>query len=38
MEKRKLIIGKVHDVGYRAFLLATEELFIPNFSAKNVKK
>ncbi len=40
MEKRKILIKgpKVHNVGYRAFLLdEAEALLIPNFSAKNIK-
>jgi acylphosphatase len=40
MEKRKILIKgpKVHSVGYRAFLLdEAEALFIPNFSARNIK-
>jgi acylphosphatase len=40
MEKRRILIKgqKVHNVGYRAFLLdEAEALFIPNFSARNIK-
>jgi acylphosphatase len=39
MEKRKILIKgpKVHNVGYRAFLLEeAEALLMPNFSAKNI--
>ncbi len=40
MEKRRVLINgpKVHNVGYRAFLLdEAEALLIPNFSARNIK-
>ncbi len=40
MEKRKILIKgqKVHNVGYRGFLLdEAEALLIPNFSARNIK-
>lgn len=40
MERRRILIKgpKVHDVGYRAFLLdEAEALSIPNFSARNIK-
>jgi hydrogenase maturation factor HypF (carbamoyltransferase family) len=34
-----IIIGKVHNVGYRLFLLEeADSMFIPNFDAKNVKQ
>jgi len=38
MKAKKIIIkGKVHDVGYRLFLLSeAESLFIENFNARNV--
>ena len=40
-EKKKIIISgeNVHEVGYRLFLMdLADELLIPNFSAKNIKK
>lgn len=40
MEKRRILIKgkKVHNVGYRAFLLdEAEAILIPNFSARNIK-
>ena len=40
MEKRRILIKgqKVHNVGYRAFLLdEAEARLIPNFSARNIK-
>ncbi|RLI78610.1 acylphosphatase [Archaeoglobales archaeon] len=38
MQKKITITGRVHDVGYRLFLLEeADRLFIPHFDAKNVK-
>lgn len=40
MEKRKILIkgSKIHNVGYRGFLLdEAEAILIPNFSARNIK-